>query len=176
MFMVNNSATRSFYLKFKSQMGKIPLMIYICFTNLSLFVEFWFFFFKPVRLFNIEVICRFEKLWHVAVWETKVFCCYLSSYYSGLFGASIVKNQGFPPYFQGFTTWLSEMLLLADARSGLWVNGCVLNFGFLLTGMLEWEGEKSKLSTAFEYRKSNWKFQINLILNSFFYLPKYNLI
>lgn len=60
------------------------------------------------------------------------------------------------------------MLLLADARSGLWVNGCVLNFGFLLTGMLEWEGEKSKLSTAFEYRKSNWKFQINLILNSFF--------
>lgn len=139
-------------------------------------LSFDFFFFKPVRLFNIEVICRFEKLWHVAVWETKVFCCYLSSYYSGLFGASIVKNQGFPPYFQGFTTWLSEMLLLADARSGLWVNGCVLNFGFLLTGMLEWEGEKSKLSTAFEYRKSNWKFQINLILNSFFYLPKYNLI
>jgi len=51
------------------------------------------------------------------------------------------------------------------------VNGCVLNFGFLLRGMLEWEGEKSKLSTTFEYRKSNWKFQINLILNSFFTFP-----
>lgn len=31
----------------------------------------------------------------------KVFCCYLSSYYSGLFGASIVKNQGFSPLFSG---------------------------------------------------------------------------
>lgn len=38
-------------------------------------------------------------------------------------------------------TWLLEMLLLANAGSGLWVSGCVLNFGFLLTGMLGWEGE-----------------------------------
>lgn len=99
----------------------------------------------------------------------KVFCCYLNSYCSGLCGASVVKNQGFPPYFQGFMTWLSEMLL-ANAWSSLWVNGCVLNFGFLLTCTLGLEGGRN-LNCHIEYRKITWRFQVNLILNTFLDLP-----
>lgn len=100
----------------------------------------------------------------------KVFCCYLNSYYSGLYVASIVKNQGFPPYFQGFMTWLSDMLLLANAWSSLWVSGCVLNFGFLLTCTLGLEGGRN-LNCHIEYRKINWRFQVNLILNTFLNFP-----
>lgn len=176
--MVNNSITTSFYFKFKSQMGKIPEW-WIYFTELSFCsLGFYFlFFFKPVRLFNVEVIFKFEKLWHVAIQENrKVFCCYLNSYYSGLFGASVVKNQGFPPYFQGSMTWLLEVSLLADAWSSLWVSGCVLNFGFLLTCALGGEGEKN-LNCLPHWIQKNWlEISDKFDFNHFFELPKYNLV
>lgn len=53
------------------------------------------------------------------------------------------------------------------------MSGCVLNLGFLLTGVLGWEG-KSKLSTTW-CRKSYWKFRISSILNTFLAFPNISL-
>ena len=54
------------------------------------------------------------------------------------------------------------------------MSGCVLNLGFLLTGVLGWEGEQSKLSTTW-CRKSYWKFRISSILNTFLAFPNISL-
>lgn len=54
------------------------------------------------------------------------------------------------------------------------MSGCVLNLGFLLTRVLGWEGEQSKLSTTW-CRKSYWKFRISSILNTFLAFPNISL-